>query len=91
MTKPITSVAIMMLVERGLFHLDAPVSDFIPGFCNMECLVPGATDISQTEACQTPTLHHLLTHTSGLSYPFNPGVTAKAMEEADILQAVEFM
>ena len=85
MTKPITSVAIMMLAERGLFHLDAPVSDFIPAFSDMKCLVPGATDISQTEACQTPTLHHLLTHTAGLSYPFNPGLTAQAMDEADIL------
>ncbi|EEB82886.1 serine hydrolase domain-containing protein [Roseobacter sp. GAI101] len=85
MTKPITSVAIMMLAERGLFHLDAPVSDFIPAFARMECLIPGATSIDQTEPCETPTLHHLLTHTSGLSYPFNPGVLAKAMEEHDIL------
>ena len=85
MTKPVTSVAIMMLAERGLFHLDAPVSDFIPAFANMRCLIDGATAADQTEPCQTPTLHQLLTHTSGLSYPFNPGITAKAMDEADIL------
>ncbi|MGY9038099.1 MAG: serine hydrolase domain-containing protein [Rhodobacterales bacterium] len=85
MTKPVTSVAIMMLAERGLFHLDAPVSDFIPAFANMRCLIVGATGPDQTEPCQTPTLHQLLTHTSGLSYPFNPGITAKAMDEADIL------
>lgn len=85
MTKPVTSVAIMMLAERGLFHLDAPVSDFIPAFANMRCLIDGATGPDQTEPCQTPTLHQLLTHTSGLSYPFNPGITAKAMDEADIL------
>jgi CubicO group peptidase (beta-lactamase class C family) len=85
MTKPITSVAIMMLAERGLFHLDAPLSDFIPAFADMRCLVPGATSIDQTEACQTPTLHHLLTHTSGLSYPFNPGVLPQEMDDQDIL------
>jgi CubicO group peptidase (beta-lactamase class C family) len=34
MTKPITSVALMILVERGLVHLDAPVSDFITGFAD---------------------------------------------------------
>ena len=85
MTKPVTSVGIMMLAERGLFHLDAPVSDFIPAFADMRCLIDGATAADQTEPCQTPTLHQLLTHTSGLSYPFNPGITAKAMDEADIL------
>ena len=85
MTKPVTSVGIMMLAERGLFHLDAPVSDFIPAFADMRCLIDGAIAADQTEPCQTPTLHQLLTHTSGLSYPFNPGITAKAMDEADIL------
>ncbi len=80
MTKPVTSVAVMMLAERGLFHLDAPVSDFIPGFADMQALIPGATSIDQTEPSTSPTLHQLLTHTSGLSYPFNPGVLAQAME-----------
>lgn len=85
MTKPVTSVVLMALVERGLCHLDAPVSDFIPAFSECRCLVPDATDIDQTMLCAPPTLHQLLTHTSGLSYPFNPGVLPKAMAEADIL------
>ncbi|SPJ28805.1 Esterase EstB [Falsiruegeria mediterranea M17] len=85
MTKPITSVAIMMLAERGLFHLDAPVSNFIPAFNDMKALVPGAERIDQVEPSQAPTLHQLLTHTSGLSYPFNPGVLPQAMDEQDIL------
>ncbi|KIN70206.1 Beta-lactamase class C [Sulfitobacter noctilucicola] len=81
MTKPITSVALMILVERGLVHLDAPVSDFIPGFADARCLVPDASDLSQTEPCAAPTLHQLLTHTSGVSYSFNPGVVSTAMRE----------
>lgn len=85
MTKPITSVAIMMLAERGLFHLDAPLSDFIPAFAKCSALIEGATSIDQVTPCQTPTLHHLLTHTSGLSYPFNPGVLPAAMEEQGLI------
>lgn len=85
MTKPITTVALMMLVEQGRTHLDAPVSDYLPAFNDMHALVPDATDISQTKPCATPTLHHLLTHTSGLSYPFNPGVLSQAMDKVDLL------
>jgi CubicO group peptidase (beta-lactamase class C family) len=81
MTKPITSVALMMLVERGLFPLEAPVSDFIPGFADARCLVPGATAIDQTEPCAVPTIRQLLTHTSGLSYSFNPGLVSELMAE----------
>jgi CubicO group peptidase (beta-lactamase class C family) len=84
MTKPITSVALMMLVERGLIHLDAPLSEFLPAFNEMRALVPNATDIDQTESSQSPTLHQLLTHTSGMSYPFNLGVLPRAMEREDI-------
>jgi CubicO group peptidase (beta-lactamase class C family) len=80
MTKPVTSVALMMLVERGLTQLDAPLSEFIPAFADTRCLVPCATDINQTEPCAPPNLQQLLTHTSGLSYGFNPGVLGQAME-----------
>ncbi|KIC44394.1 beta-lactamase [Ruegeria sp. ANG-S4] len=85
MTKPVTSVALMMLAERGLFHPDAPLSDFLPGFDNMQALVPGAEAIDQTEPAPTPTLHQLLTHTSGLSYPFNPGLLPRAMDDLDLI------
>ncbi|MGB7318687.1 MAG: serine hydrolase domain-containing protein [Planktotalea sp.] len=81
MTKPITSVAMMILVERGLVHLDAPVSDFIDGFKNARCLIPNASGIDQTEPCAAPTLQQLLTHTSGLSYSFNAGLVPDAMRE----------
>lgn len=85
MTKPVTSLALMMLAEKGLFHLDAPVSEFIPEFSDMLALVPGAESIDQVEASRAPTLHELLTHTSGLSYPFNPGVLPEAMANEDLL------
>ncbi|MCW8842191.1 MAG: beta-lactamase family protein [Rhodobacteraceae bacterium] len=85
MTKPVTSVALMMLYERGLFTLDTPVSEFIPSFKDMRALIPGAMSIEETEAAPSPTLHQLLTHTAGLSYPFNPGVLAAAMEKEDLI------
>lgn len=81
MTKPVTSVALMMLAERGLFHLDAPVSDFIPEFKDMRALRPGATSLEDTEPAATPTLHQIATHTSGLTYSFNPGPISEVMRE----------
>ncbi len=85
MTKPITSVALMMLVERGQVHLEAPLSDFIPEFAECNALIPGARRIDQVEPAPSPTLHQALTHTSGLSYPFNPGVLPQAMDKDDLL------
>ncbi|UWR85933.1 beta-lactamase family protein [Phaeobacter inhibens] len=85
MTKPVTSLALMMLLERGVLHLDMPVSEFLPEFNGMRCLVDGATDITQTRSCRPPTLHELLTHTSGLSYPFNPGVLSEEMSKTDLM------
>ncbi len=52
MTKPVTSVGIMMLAERGLFHLAAPVSNFLPAFNDMQALVPGAERIDPVEPSQ---------------------------------------
>lgn len=84
MTKPITSSIFMMLVEEGKVHLEAKVSDFIPEFTEMQALMPGATSLDQVEAAPSPTIHQLLTHTSGLSYAFNPGVLAQEMDAQDI-------
>lgn len=85
MTKPITSFVLMTLVEEGRVHLDALISQYIPEFKAPHALIPGAETIDQTEACACPTLHQLLTHTSGLSYPFNPGVLGAAMADVDLL------
>ena len=67
MTKPITSVATMMLVEEGKAALDDPVSRFIPEFAGVTVL----TDAGERVAPDGPiTIEHLLTHTSGLTYGF---------------------
>lgn len=81
MTKPIASVALMTLVEKGLFHLDAPISEFIPEFKDMEALIPGAERLDQTAPCATPTVVQTATHTSGLSYSFNPTILGPVYRE----------
>lgn len=85
MTKVVTSVVFGMLMERGEVYLDTPVSAFIPEFGDMRALIPGAERADQTEAAPSPTLQHLLTHISGLTYGFNPGLAAEiyAQEKVD--------
>ncbi len=71
MTKPITSVAALMLYEEGHFQLDDPVSKFIPAFDRTEVFLEGDADSFRTEALKAPiTVHDLMVHTSGLSYGF---------------------
>lgn len=73
MTKPVVSVGIMMLYEEGKFLLDDPISAFIPAFAEMEILNEwNEADGTYTTkpATQAITFRHLLTHTSGIGYPF---------------------
>ena len=81
MSKPVTSVALMMLYERGLFHLDDPVDEFIPAFREMQVLRPDAKSIGDTMPAATRmTVHHLLTHMSGMTYSFNLGMLGELYE-----------
>ncbi len=67
MTKPIVSVAVMVLYEAGLLQLHDPVSKFLPGFADVQVYV----DAHTRTALQRPILvHDLLTHTAGLTYDF---------------------
>jgi CubicO group peptidase (beta-lactamase class C family) len=71
MTKPITSVAVMMLIEEGRLKPTDPVSKYIPEFANptvLEMLTDGGH--RTVPARREITLHDLLTHTSGISYRF---------------------
>ena len=72
MTKPITSVAVMMLYEEGKFLLDDPVSKYLPEFKNPRVLVKPASGDSYTiPATREITIRDLLRHTSGLTYHWN--------------------
>ena len=71
MTKPLTSLAIMMLYEQGLFQLDDPISRFLPYFAQMRVACGGQRGkIDTVPAAREITFRDLLTHTSGLTYGF---------------------
>lgn len=71
MSKPITSVALMMLYERGLFSLEDPVHRFIPEWRELAVRTAGAFPLFATQPCARPmTIRDLLRHTSGLTYDF---------------------
>jgi CubicO group peptidase (beta-lactamase class C family) len=72
MTKPITSVAAMMLYEEGGFELKDPVSKFIPSFADVRVYRQGSAAAPVTEPATEPVrMWHLLTHTAGLTYGFH--------------------
>lgn len=68
MTKPITAMAAMMLVEDGKLKLDQPIADFFPGFRTMKVLTDPANSLDSRPATTQITVRHLLTHTAGLGY-----------------------
>lgn len=74
MSKAVTTVAALMLLEEGRLTLDAPVSRYVPSFAKTTVLVPPAKDAQagappRVEPAKRPiTIRDLLTHTSGISY-----------------------
>ena len=69
MTKPITSVALMQLYERGMFQLNDPVHRVIPAWRDHEVYVGGTGERVETRPPEGPmTFRHVLGHTAGLSY-----------------------
>ncbi|MGV9563652.1 serine hydrolase domain-containing protein [Streptomyces sp. NPDC003480] len=71
MTKPVTSVAALILMEEGRFGLDTPVADFLPAFAEPRVYVDGSGPGLRTRPAERPILvRHLLTHTAGLTFGF---------------------
>ena len=71
MTKPVTSVAAMILCEEGAFELSDPVSNFIPAFAGVRVYAGGSDQRQVTVPAAEPVrIWHLLTQTSGLTYGF---------------------
>lgn len=82
MTKPVTSMGIMMLVEEGKVELDAPVSTYLPALNNPQ--VFASFNMQDGKYTAEPakanyTVRQLLTHTSGLGYTFTSDILTKAM------------
>jgi len=95
MTKPITSVAIMMLVERGEIALEDPLSNILPEFADMKVL----TETGLVPAQSQMTIRDLLRHSSGLTYGFfgqsparsaylQAGIGSEPMTNAEFSQSI---
>jgi CubicO group peptidase (beta-lactamase class C family) len=90
MSKPITSVAAMMLVEVGKLKLDDPVSKYIPAFADMKVGVEKSGDDGKVTLASEPlnrpiTIEDLLRHTSGLTYGFyGENTVHKLYAQADL-------
>ena len=79
MTKPITSIAFMMLVEQGLVSLDDPVHRVIPAWKDLAVFQGGFMQTFRTKRCDRPMLMiDLLRHTSGLTYGFQESTNVDA-------------
>jgi CubicO group peptidase (beta-lactamase class C family) len=90
MSKPITSVAAMILVEQGKLFLNDPVQKYIPAFADMKVALqkPGASSVDLVPAARPITVQDLMRHTSGLIYGFLPGTpVAKMYQEANLISA----
>jgi len=84
MTKPITSVAVMMLYEEGKFLLDDPVWKYLPEFKNPKVLVKPASGAPYSiPATKEITIRDLLRHTSGITYQWNDDL-GSMYEKADV-------
>jgi len=71
MTKPVTTVAAMMLYEEGHFKLTDEVASFIPAFSGQRVYRSGSAQNARTEPVRDPMrIWHLMTHTAGLTYGF---------------------
>lgn len=68
MTKPVTGMATMMLIEDGAISLDQNIADFIPGFAAPQVLTDPDNSLETRAASGPITIRHLLTHTAGLGY-----------------------
>ena len=84
MSKPITSVAVMMLYEEGKFQLNTLVSKFIPEFENMKIYNEDQTEIS--DAKEKITIKYLLMHTAGLTYGWGDKPVDERYKELKIFE-----
>ncbi|MET0251782.1 MAG: serine hydrolase domain-containing protein [Novosphingobium sp.] len=87
MTKPITGIAAMILIDDGKLGLDQPLAEILPKFARMQVQAVPDGSLTEVRPARTAiTIRHLLTHTAGLGYAFGlKGALAKAMVERGLM------
>lgn len=87
MTKPITGMATMILIDENKLGLDQPVHEILPAFRNMRVLINPAGSLDETVPANQPiTIRQLLTHTAGLGYQIiSKGPLLKAYNDAGLV------
>ena len=85
MTKPIICTALMMLHEEGRFHLDQPLSQYMPQFTNQKVLEIDGDKEKLVSVQREISIKDLFTHTSGLSYTFLADAVAKKYRASGLL------
>ncbi len=84
MTKPITGMAAMMLIDDGKLHLDQPLAEILPAFDNMKVQATPDGSLEDVVDAERPiTIRHLLTHSAGLGYGIIQTGPIKEAYEAD--------
>jgi len=85
MTKPVTSVALLMLFEEGKFLLDDPLDKHIPELADLEVYAGGGNgETNLEEPNRKPTIHDVFRHTAGFSYGFEQTPVDRAYAESGI-------
>lgn len=83
MTKPVVSVAVMMLVEQGKLLLSDPVSRYLPEYAQQKVAVERGDTVDMEDAARPATVQDLLRHTAGLTYEFM-GTSAVQRQYAEL-------
>ncbi|MDH6454162.1 MULTISPECIES: serine hydrolase domain-containing protein [unclassified Streptomyces] len=101
MTKPVTAVAALILVEEGRLSLDDPIADYLPAFAHPRVHVDGSGDGVTTRPARGPIrVRHLMTHTAGLTFAFyhshpvdalyrEAGLESSVLPGSDLAQTVD--
>jgi CubicO group peptidase (beta-lactamase class C family) len=86
-SKPVTGVATLILFEEGHFLLSDPISNYLPEFKGLGVYKGMKDGEVETEPARPITIHHLLTHTSGLTYDFFPTPVGRMYKDAGVVGA----
>jgi len=88
MTKPITTVAALILYEEGAFFLDDPLQEYLPAFARTRVKVTGEDGAEElVEPCRPITIHDVMTHTAGFTYDLVHESPEKGWDLAGFVEA----